>query len=69
MTRVAGIRRLLNWLRRRQGSAAPDPADVGTAYGMELCLHAHEESARKPAAGQRRADPAAAGTDPRNKSA
>ena len=50
MGKYSGFERLLGWLRARAAgpSADADPADVGTAYGMELCLHAQDEAQRSP---------------------
>lgn len=35
-----GLGRLLRWVRERNASPAPDAADAGTAFGMEMALEA-----------------------------
>jgi len=44
MAMLAGFERLLGWRRRRPGPGSVDPADVGTAYGMELRLDARNDT-------------------------
>lgn len=40
MTGKPGLWRLFRWLRRRAAPYCQEPADVGTAFGMELFLDA-----------------------------
>lgn len=42
MAKHSGFERLRGWLRSRTVGADADIADVGTTYGMELCLQARD---------------------------
>ncbi len=43
-----GLGRLWRWARARPGAnVALDAADVGTAFGMELCIEAERREARE----------------------
>jgi len=47
-----GLRRLWRWAQAQRQTDAPDAADVGTAFGMELSIEAErrEEASRAPQA-------------------
>ena len=51
----SGFGRLLSWWRRGQTPEALDPADVGTAFGMELRLDADDEAGAAKERAARRA--------------
>lgn len=42
-----GLGRLLRWVRERGASPAPDAADAGTAFGMEMALEAGQAETDK----------------------
>jgi hypothetical protein len=60
-----GLRRLLRWVLARATPAAPDAADAGTAFGMELAL---EDEQREPAAAPRELEARSRAAPPRRRS-
>lgn len=46
MAGMLGLERLFAWARSRSAPRRVDPADVGTAYGMELSLDSAEGNER-----------------------
>lgn len=43
-----GLGRFWRWAQGQRQTAAPDAADVGTAFGMELSIEAERREARHP---------------------
>lgn len=51
MAKYSGLARVLRWLRPAPRPSGVDPADVGTAYGMELSFFEADRVTPPPRAG------------------